>query len=547
MDRSPLEQDVRPAISACAGIFAGGLKPLLSWLALLWEAAWPALWPSVGVAGLFLSLALLDILPALGFALHLAVLVLFLGVFLFLTVRNLRRLRLPAAAAALRRLETASGLGHRPLSGLQDTLGSNPKDPMAQALWQVHRARLARLVRTLRVGLPSPGLARLDIWGLRAALGLLLVVAVAAGWRDADDRLLRAVTPSFAGAAPVGPPTVDAWINPPAYTGLPPLYLRKAADSAASADQAPLSIPTGSKLLVQVHGGDGPPVLRLDAAETAFQSIDSSNHRLETDLTGGTRLGIAQDGAVLQEWRIAVLPDHAPQIDFASDPAASERDALKLDYQASDDYGLEGVTAIIRRTVSTGPGAAVIGEESIDLALLLPALAPKQARAASYHDLTPHPWAGTPVRIELRARDAIGQEGISAPFSMLLPERQFSHPVARAIIEQRKRLTLEPETREDIAEQLTGIAAQPQAYNEDKVVFLALKSSVARLYEGGKEIAAVQDLLWDTALRLEDGGVSLAERDLRDIQRRLQEALARNAPQEELERLMDEVERAMDR
>ena len=297
MDRSPLEQDTRPAVPA----FAGGLKPRLAWLALFWEAAWPALWPSVGVAGLFLSLALLDILPSLGFALHLAALVLFLGVFLFLTVRNLRRLRLPEARAALRRLETASGLGHRPLSGLQDTLGSNPKDPMAQALWQAHQSRLARLVRTLRVGLPSPGLARRDVWGLRAALGLLLVVAVAAGWRDADDRLLRAVTPSFAGAVPAGPPTVDAWINPPAYTGLPPLYLRKAADAAVPAaqpaDQAPLSIPTGSKLLVQVHGGTGQPVLRLDAAETAFQSIDASNHRLETELTGGTRLGIAQDGA----------------------------------------------------------------------------------------------------------------------------------------------------------------------------------------------------------------------------------------------------------
>lgn len=550
MDRSPLEQDIQPAPPA----YVGGMKPRLAWLALFWEAVWPALWPSVGVAGLFLSLALLDVLPSLGFALHLAALVLFLAVFLFLTVRNLRRLRLPERRAALRRLETASGLGHRPLSGLQDTLGSNPKDPMAQALWQAHQARLARLVRGLRVGLPAPGLARLDVWGLRAALGLLLVVAAAAGWRDADDRLLRAVTPSFAGAVPAGPATVDAWINPPAYTGLPPLYLRKktytASDTASdsgAADQPALSIPTGSKLLAQVHGGDGQPVLRLDAEETAFQSIDARNHRLETELTGGTLLAIEQDGERLQEWRIEVLPDRAPQIDFASDPAAGERDALRLDYQASDDYGLEKVTAVIRRVASTEPGAAVIGEEVIDLPLLLPALAPRQARAASYHDLTPHPWAGTPVRIELTAQDAIGQEGLSGPFAMLLPERQFSHPVARAIIEQRKRLTLDPAAHEDVAEKLTDVAAAPQAYNEDKVVFLALKSAITRLYAGSEEIAAVQDLLWDTALRLEDGGVSLAERDLRDIQRRLQEALARNAPEEELERLMDELERAMDR
>src|SRR5690606_21800352 len=159
-----------------------------------------------------------------------------------------------------------------------------------------------------------------------------------------------------------------------------------------------------------------------------FQSIDASNHRLETELTGGSRLGIVQDGADLQEWRIQVLPDQAPSVAFHSDPAAGERDALKLDYEASDDYGLEGVTATIRRVASTDTGAAEIGEETIELALILPALGPNQARAASVHDLPRRPWAGTPVRIELTARDAIGQEGRSAPFALLLPERQFTHP-----------------------------------------------------------------------------------------------------------------------
>ena len=37
----------------------------LSRVALFWEGAWPALWPAVQVAGLFLLVALLDILPTL--------------------------------------------------------------------------------------------------------------------------------------------------------------------------------------------------------------------------------------------------------------------------------------------------------------------------------------------------------------------------------------------------------------------------------------------------------------------------------------------------
>ena len=40
-------------------------------------------------------------------------------------------------------------------------------------------------------------------------------------------------------------------------------------------------------------------------------------------------------------------------------------------------------------------------------------------------------------------------------------------------------------------------------------------------------IAAVVQLLWDTALRIEDGRMSLAERDLRRLQQELQDALAK--------------------
>ena len=45
-------------------------KLFLARVMLAWEALWPALWPSVGVACLFLSLALFDVLPILPGWLH---------------------------------------------------------------------------------------------------------------------------------------------------------------------------------------------------------------------------------------------------------------------------------------------------------------------------------------------------------------------------------------------------------------------------------------------------------------------------------------------
>ena len=58
---------------------------------------------------------------------------------------------------------------------------------------------------------------------------------------------------------------------------------------------------------------------------------------------------------------------------------------------------------------------------------------------------------------------------------------------------------------------------------------------------------AIQQLLWDTALRVEDGNLSLAERELRQLQQALQEALARNAPDAEIEKLMNELQQAIDK
>ena len=57
----------------------------------------------------------------------------------------------------------------------------------------------------------------------------------------------------------------------------------------------------------------------------------------------------------------------------------------------------------------------------------------------------------------------------------------------------------------------------------------------------------VEQLLWDTALRIEDGQASLAQNELRRLQQQLQDALAKNAPDREIDRLMSELKQALDR
>ena len=510
-----------------------GKRLFLARLAILWEGLWPRLWPSVAVAGAFIALSLLDFWTYLPGWLHALGLAAFAGLLGFTLWRGLRDLVLPGPNAARRRLERNSDVAHRPLTVLDDELATGLRDPAAQALWKLHQKRMREALKALRVGLPRAGLAPYDPRGLRAVLGIALFVGVMAAGSDGLNRIAAAFTPNVV-PPPAAPPVLDAWINPPAYTGLPPVFLTR-ADSPAGAS---LSIPTGSKLLARLHGGGGPATVTLGADEHAFDLIDPANQQIEVEIARGDRLSFAQENRELASWPLTVVPDLPPIIDYAQPPQETVRKSLRLSYTAADDYGLTAVTASFTRDGET---------ETLEIDLPLPGLHLREAVNSTYRDLTPHPWAGLPVTLVLRARDDLGQTGESEPIDLVLPERTFTHPVARALIEQRKQLTLDPTQRALVARALDAISKLPKDFNDDATAYLAMRSARSRLLhdQSDEAIEEVQQMLWETALRLEDGMLSIAERNLRDAQQALMDALARNASDEEIERLMDQLQQAM--
>ncbi len=509
-----------------------GRRLTLAWLALCWERLWPALWPATAIAAVFVAVALTDLLPVLPGWLHALLLLGTLAAFGTLLWRGLRHLRLPDVPLAQRRVERVSALPHRPLTAIDDTLSSE-RDGAAQILWQTHQRRMRETVARLKVGLPHPGLVAGDRFAVRAVVFLALIIGLAVGIGDGGDRLARAVTPDFSGPAPVAA-ELDVWINPPAYTRIAPTQLPpRGSDSV-------VHVPVGSTVLARVFGGDGQPVLKVDEAAQSFETVDALNHELSRELTEGQRLSVSQGETELAAWPISLVPDLPPEIALSEELSVTLRNALKIDYEAADDYGLTAVRTEIRLRDSEN-------DEVLVLDMPLPGIGLQTATDTAFHDLTPHPWAGLPVTLELIATDGIEQDGYSEQIDFVLPERGFNHPVAKAIIEQRKELSRAPERRRVIALALAGIASGPETYDEDVVVYLSLNSAVSRLRDGGgkQDIAGVQDLLWDTALRIEDGKVSLAERALREAQQALMDALARDADDAEIERLMDELSQAL--
>ncbi len=547
----------------------GETKLFLARMALAWETAWPALWPVVGIVGAILSLALFDILPDLPPWLHAAILAACAGLFCVAAYRTVRLLKWPGREQARRRLETATGLDHRPLQAMEDTLSLGRNDPAAAALWEAHRARMAEEVRRLKVGTPSPDLARRDPWALRSALALALVLAVAAGWQDPLSRLERAFVPSFGSGAGNQTTALDLWITPPEYTGLPPMFPLRgrapteapavadaeggAGDKAVASGTAPavptLRIPAGSVLTAQVQSAKGKS-FRLESGGKPhdFETVDKNFNRIAHKIDTGGTLRVLADEKELAAWTVEVIPDKPPVIGFPEKarPGATPTAALQLFYEGGDDYGVVAARAEIKRTYERG---AVIGKALHTVELALPSRGARTFSERMVIDLAPHRWAGQPVILQLFAKDAAGQESASEPLKMVLPEREFNHPVARAIIETRKRLAEQPENRRRAVNRMGEIASVPGAFNHDSVVYLALAAARSRLFHDPTEdaIEPVLALMWDTALRLEDGRLSVAERELRRIQQALMKALAEGASDQELERLMRELRQAIAR
>ena len=506
--------------------------------ALWWERAWPALWPALGIAFAFIALSLVNLWTVVPGWLHVVLLAVFSAALAAALVRALGGLVRPGRGEGRRRLERTSGLSHRPLTALRDRLTgaeAAAHDAGTQALWEEHRVRARRSVRRLRVGWPAAGWARVDPWGVRAALGLFLVIGLGAAGSEAPQRLAHAFAPQFGGGSNAAA-FLDAWVTPPEYTGLPPLFLRREASEPEA-----LRVPAGSELFARVHGGDGAPSLLIDEERTEFAAIDGENFEVRRVLDSGERIAIVQGKATLGAWGFTVIADGAPQIAFAEEPSTSVRQALRLSYAARDDYGITGVAARIARTDSDDT-------MEVELPLARPGLT--EATESSFHDLTPHPWAGLPVSLILAARDELGQTGTSEEIEMILPERIFRHPVAKKIVEQRRVLALAPSRHERVARSLSALSAHPDTYYDDLTAFLSLRSAVWRLrnLEPAPEVLAdVIDLLWNTALRIEDGNLSVAEAELRAAQDALMEALARNAPDAEIDQRIQELREAMNR
>lgn len=518
----------------------GRIKLGLSWLFIAWERLWRVFWPAVGVAGLAIACSLLNFAAHIPVWTHVLALTIFTCSFGIALWRGCLSLRWPNELMAVRRLQRINGLSHRPLETLSDGLADGLNDPESQALWRLHHQRMRAQIDALRVGLPQPRLIWIDRFAFRIGLAVLLVAGIVSAGPDAAERLQRGFMPQLALFETPPPPIIDAWVTPPAYTGVPPIFLT----GPNSGTNKVVDAPTGSQLSLRISGGEGKFTINRTRGVARPEKLDEQSFGADLIVTGSESVAVALNDDVIAEWTIRTIPDAPPRAAFLSTPSEGRGNVLRIDYRASDDYGLATVRAVVVRTSKRKPNAANAPRETLELPLSR--LGAKKAASSSYHDMTPHPWAGLPVHVHLEATDAAGQIGRSTPVRIILPEREFSHPVAREIVVERRKLIAEPQDADLVADALQDIAWRPGRYEDDVTVYMSLRLASRRLASGKFDLTAIQQLLWDTALRVEDGKLSIARRNVRDAEEALRKALENDVSDEDLSRLMNELESALD-
>lgn len=557
---------------------------------MTWERVWPRLVPVLSVMAGWVGLTLIGVFEMVPPGAHAVLLGLFaiaFGITLILPWYGFKR---PTRRQVIDRLEQENGLQHAPLQGLDDTI-TDIDDPLTSFLWHRQTRFNEITTRNLRLPYPRPLVARYDRRGLTVIPVLLLFIGLLGGGNHAAERLEQALNPLHR----LGSANFQAtlWITPPAYTGKIPSVLK--SDQTANAkiqssdsgktDDTVLNVqaPAGSRLSGSIISA-WEPELDTPAGARKISKTADNNFAIDTPLDQSGSWQISVWGTTRLTLNVDVIADKAPKIGFSAPPTRTRRDHLRIDYTASDDYGLKSLNLVITpRPDGTDPGvfggqknivvdmmqdggteqptgnAPVSASENTgtntpsDLATQPGATSnapvPTHLKGPFFINLVSHPWAGLPVNLQLVATDNAGQKSTSETQSIVLPEREFTHPVARKLITIRRGLMRYPDRAAEMRDNLLPVLGAPQAYNGDIGVFLGLSVATARLSAGLDNLAVHRDvagLLWQIAEDIERGSYGMAERNLIDAENRLLDALsAPNVTEKKLSELLAQYRQAL--
>lgn len=488
------------------------------WAERLWPLMLPAADTAMGIALLGLT-RLPQHLPDSLHAILLAGCITGVG---HATWRQWRGIRRPTPAETDRRVEQASGLSGQPLRTLQDRPAS-PPTPETGYLWQLHLNRIMAGMGPLRGGWPRPRLRGARWWAATPVLAVLLAGGLAWNGSHAPSRIMAAFLPGVDDSdTPV--PQINAWITLPDYAPGAPVFLDAAHDSA--------DVPAGAQLSVTLNGLDGRPVLRARASmgPHGFHALGNGSWTMQATIQASGRLTLRGRGRTLARWTLHVTPNPAPDIAWGKDPGSREGEwRTRLPYHAAQPYGIASIHAEL--VMPDSP------HDVLDVPIPLNGH-PRVADGVATPDLSQNPWAGEDVTARLVATSNSGTHATSAPVRLRIGARPFVNPLAKAILDIRKRVALHRENRVQAGRELLALAQADTMLTHHAGLMVALTSVAAVLgsddVTDDYAIAQATGRLWFLALDIEHG-----RRDMDNAQADFGVQAAQEAVREQLEHMRE--------
>ncbi|WP_158554768.1 TIGR02302 family protein [Methylovirgula sp. 4M-Z18] len=519
---------------------------------LTFERLWPLFVTLTSCAVLFVTLSWAGLwlaLPAWGRIAGVALFALSIPLIFYIFLRS----GWPTYTQALHRIDRDSEIPHRPASTLSDQLANRTDDPATAALWALHQRRIAIAAQNLTLAPPSPRMAHKDRYAFRAILFVALAASAFLAGPEKVDRIAAAFDWS-GDAATAASFRFDAWIDPPLYTGKAPILLND-KQSQAGALNAPrhLQAPEGSILVIRSSEANGLNVSPSGGAVTAAakpadgKAAPAGEYRYV--LKSDAKVGVKHGFSTLADYDIEVIPDHPPTITLLGKPVPDLHGGLTVRYKTNDDYGVVSAEARFKNPIIGNrkiTGRTLVDPPKADLAL--PSAPGGLGDGETTINLTDHPWAGARVTMVLVARDDPGQEGRSEEVTVQLPQRTFTNPLAKALVEQRRNLILDPDNAAHVGKAIATLMLAPREMGTTSSIYLGLATAQTRLDHAktDADLRDVADFLWAMALDLEGDSTSSALQNLRAAEQALRDALQNGASDEEIKQLMKQLQDAMD-
>ena len=526
-----------------------GAKIFAAKAALFFERLWPALLPIAAPFYGFVILSLMNLWEHTGPWGYWGGALIAAGATFFCVTRFWRGVSWPSKTEAMARLERDGGVNHSPLQALDDQ--AFDQQETTNPLWRAHLEQMQHRASETRLTKPHAPIDQRDPWALRyAAIGILAVALTAAG-PEAPKRLASAFQPEP--LIPATPPQIDVWIDPPVYTGKPPIHLLRSGEDVKGVRDG-VTAPEGAVIIAQTTETKNTQLsfhLKHEkiSAKSDGNLVKGASNRSTIKLyeSGAARLRIKGKEAV---WPITILNDRPPQVALMGVPQADERARLGVTFQYTDDYAIAAAEFHMRldQDQKRPKDAPPFDEKALAKTVTIPIEGTfnSTGQHEALLDLQSHPWAGLVVLAKIIVRDGANAQAASETVRIRLPERTFYAPLAKAVIEQRKNLATGQDPWRRIGRSFDALTLAPEAFYDQPTDYILMRAAYRRVNrrDEGQRDETVNEF-WPLALYLEDQDLALARRKLDAAADALREAIAKGAEEEEINRLVQALRQAM--